>query len=65
MIFETFEDLKPGFEITKNILSCDRARFRAGPKILSCTIRARIVHEKNRAINEKSCKNRANFEVFI
>jgi len=27
--------------------------------------RARIVHEKNRAINEKSCKNRANFEVFI
>ena len=32
---------KAGFEITKSILSCGHARFRAGPKILSCTNRAR------------------------
>ena len=29
-----------GFEITKNILSCDRARFRAWSKMKSCEDRA-------------------------
>ena len=47
---------KAGFEITKNILSCDRARFRAWPKYFSCAIRARFVHEKNRAKNQHRAK---------
>ena len=36
--------LRAGFEITMNVLSCDRARFRARSKILSCTNRE-IVHD--------------------
>ena len=56
LLSSLFCHFQPGFEITKNILSCDRARFRAWPKYFSCAIRARFVHEKNRAKNQHRAK---------